>query len=86
MAPRILLCGDVLGRLNQLFKRVSSVSLTLSFVASNLWFVSIVTHSEHCFHVVVAGDQICRSIRRALMRGPVLPGLTGPIGRVHGVH
>lgn len=25
MAPRILLCGDVLGRLNQLFKRVSSV-------------------------------------------------------------
>ncbi|CAJ1941685.1 unnamed protein product [Sphenostylis stenocarpa] len=26
MAPRILLCGDVLGRLNQLFKRVSSVS------------------------------------------------------------
>ena len=28
--PRILLCGDVLGRLNQLFKRVSSVSLSLS--------------------------------------------------------
>ncbi|QCD80291.1 hypothetical protein DEO72_LG2g612 [Vigna unguiculata] len=26
MAPRILLCGDVLGRLSQLFKRVSSVS------------------------------------------------------------
>ncbi|KHN06614.1 Zinc finger CCCH domain-containing protein 64 [Glycine soja] len=26
MAPRILLCGDVLGRLNQLFKRVSSVN------------------------------------------------------------
>nr|XP_007154656.1 hypothetical protein PHAVU_003G136700g [Phaseolus vulgaris]ESW26650.1 hypothetical protein PHAVU_003G136700g [Phaseolus vulgaris] len=26
MAPRILLCGDVLGRLNQLFKRVSSVT------------------------------------------------------------
>lgn len=30
MAPRILLCGDVLGRLNQLFKRVSSVSNSLS--------------------------------------------------------
>ncbi|XP_010545352.1 PREDICTED: zinc finger CCCH domain-containing protein 64 [Tarenaya hassleriana] len=26
MAPRILLCGDALGRLNQLFKRVQSVS------------------------------------------------------------
>ncbi|CAJ2649880.1 unnamed protein product [Trifolium pratense] len=26
MAPRILLCGDVFGRLNQLFKRVSSVN------------------------------------------------------------
>ncbi|MED6216467.1 hypothetical protein PIB30_008167 [Stylosanthes scabra] len=26
MPPRILLCGDVLGRLNQLFKRVSSVN------------------------------------------------------------
>ncbi|KAK4257789.1 hypothetical protein QN277_007329 [Acacia crassicarpa] len=26
MAPRILLCGDVMGRLNQLFKRVSSVN------------------------------------------------------------
>ncbi|XP_020221769.1 zinc finger CCCH domain-containing protein 64 [Cajanus cajan] len=26
MAPRILLCGDILGRLNQLFKRVSSVN------------------------------------------------------------
>ncbi|KAL9283702.1 Zinc finger CCCH domain-containing protein 64 [Arabidopsis thaliana] len=26
MAPRILLCGDPLGRLNQLFKRVQSVS------------------------------------------------------------
>ncbi|XP_061361526.1 zinc finger CCCH domain-containing protein 64 isoform X2 [Gastrolobium bilobum] len=26
MAPRILLCGDVLGHLNQLFKRVSSVN------------------------------------------------------------
>ncbi|XP_027330082.1 zinc finger CCCH domain-containing protein 64 isoform X3 [Abrus precatorius] len=26
MAPRILLCGDVLGRLNQLYKRVSSVN------------------------------------------------------------
>ncbi|KAL6585849.1 hypothetical protein OROMI_002493 [Orobanche minor] len=25
-APRILLCGDVLGRLSQLFKRVSSVN------------------------------------------------------------
>ncbi|KAH1100774.1 hypothetical protein AAZX31_13G087400 [Glycine max] len=32
MAPRILLCGDVLGRLNQLFKRVSSV---LSFPRVN---------------------------------------------------
>ncbi|XP_028774214.1 zinc finger CCCH domain-containing protein 64 isoform X2 [Neltuma alba] len=26
MAPRILLCGDVMGRVNQLFKRVSSVN------------------------------------------------------------
>ncbi|XLU43990.1 hypothetical protein S245_038804, partial [Arachis hypogaea] len=26
MPPRILLCGDVFGRLNQLFKRVSSVN------------------------------------------------------------
>lgn len=40
MAPRILLCGDVLGRLNQLFKRVSSV---LSFPRV---FFSIITHSE----------------------------------------
>jgi len=38
MAPRILLCGDVLGRLSQLFKRVSSVILIVSFVASNLGF------------------------------------------------
>jgi len=86
MAPRILLCGDVLGRLSQLFKRVSSVSLTVSFVASNLGFVSIVTHSEHCFHVIAAGEQICRSIRRAFVRRPVFPGLTGATGRIHGLH
>ncbi|CAH2069692.1 unnamed protein product [Thlaspi arvense] len=30
MAPRILLCGDPLGRLSQLFKRVQSVFLSLS--------------------------------------------------------
>ncbi|KAK7310960.1 hypothetical protein RJT34_08777 [Clitoria ternatea] len=36
MAPRILLCGNVLGRLNQLFKRVSSVlaSKTKIYMAS----------------------------------------------------
>ncbi|KAK6941371.1 hypothetical protein RJ641_026748 [Dillenia turbinata] len=32
MAPRILLCGDVLGRLNQLFKRRSSIPLPTYFI------------------------------------------------------
>lgn len=44
MAPRLLLCGDVLGRVNQLFKRVSSVSLSVSFQG----FLFIIIHWRRC--------------------------------------
>ena len=90
MAPRILLCGDVLGRLSQLFKRVSSVPLSLSLSLST----SRVYYHLHSFRfrcrytdscAVFSGEQIGGSIRRALVRGPVLPGLAGAARRVHGL-
>lgn len=85
--PRILLCGDVLGRLNQLFKRVLSVSFFLAHWAYRNAYVSLGLFFFFLFCFVfsliapsslVLGQQIGGPFRCATLRGTVLSGLSGP--------
>lgn len=68
---------------------------TSSSSASHRWvslFLSLgfillgIAANHHSQWSPFSGEQIGGSIRRALVRGSILPGLTWPDGRLHGLH
>lgn len=88
--PRILLCGDVFGRLNQLYKRVISVFLLLLLSSRSAWSVfvlsSILFANWSELTCATIGQQIGRSIRCASLCWPVFSGLNRPTRRLHGLY